>query len=122
MEVCQWRNSPGHSTCSEGFSLQGCDPSTFPQHPRPPSPVLNSRSRAGFHFTSLCLCQQSAKPEVEPTEESREQLPILADMVLYYCRFATRPVLLQLYQTEVRRAGPFHPTLHMGFVRTSVSA
>lgn len=22
-------------------------------------------------------------------------------MILYYCRFATRPVLLQLYQTEV---------------------
>ncbi|XP_053903456.1 phosphoinositide 3-kinase regulatory subunit 5 [Malaclemys terrapin pileata] len=51
------------------------------------------------------LCQQSAKPEVEPTEESREQLPILADMVLYYCRFATRPVLLQLYQTELTFIG-----------------
>lgn len=24
-------------------------------------------------------------------------------MILYYCRFATRPVLLQLYQTEVGR-------------------
>lgn len=44
---------------------------------------------------------QSAKLEAEPQEESREQLPILADMILYYCRFATRPVLLQLYQTEV---------------------
>ncbi|XP_074870527.1 phosphoinositide 3-kinase regulatory subunit 5 isoform X2 [Carettochelys insculpta] len=47
------------------------------------------------------LCQQSAKPEVEHLEDSGEQLPILADMVLYYCRFATRPVLLQLYQTEL---------------------
>uniref|UniRef100_A0A8C8RRB7 Phosphoinositide 3-kinase regulatory subunit 5 n=1 Tax=Pelusios castaneus TaxID=367368 RepID=A0A8C8RRB7_9SAUR len=51
------------------------------------------------------LCQQSAKPEVEPLEDSREQLPILADMMLYYCRFATRPVLLQLYQTELTFIG-----------------
>lgn len=46
---------------------------------------------------------QSAKPEAEPQGDSREQLPILADMILYYCRFATRPVLLQLYQTEVSK-------------------
>ncbi|XP_067403865.1 phosphoinositide 3-kinase regulatory subunit 5 isoform X2 [Emydura macquarii macquarii] len=51
------------------------------------------------------LCQQSAKHEVEPPEDSREQLPILADMMLYYCRFATRPVLLQLYQTELTFIG-----------------
>ncbi|NXG32448.1 PIRK5 kinase, partial [Dromaius novaehollandiae] len=50
------------------------------------------------------LCQ-SAKPEAEPQEDSREQLPILADMILYYCRFATRPVLLQLYQTELTFMG-----------------
>ncbi|XP_014742341.1 PREDICTED: phosphoinositide 3-kinase regulatory subunit 5 isoform X1 [Sturnus vulgaris] len=50
------------------------------------------------------LCQ-SAKPEVEPQEDSQEQLPILADMILYYCRFATRPVLLQLYQTELTFIG-----------------
>ncbi|XP_062447746.1 phosphoinositide 3-kinase regulatory subunit 5 [Rhea pennata] len=50
------------------------------------------------------LCQ-SAKPEAEPQEDSREQLPILADMILYYCRFATRPVLLQLYQTELTFIG-----------------
>uniref|UniRef100_A0A8C3L8N7 Phosphoinositide 3-kinase regulatory subunit 5 n=1 Tax=Chrysolophus pictus TaxID=9089 RepID=A0A8C3L8N7_CHRPC len=50
------------------------------------------------------LCQ-SAKPEAEPQEDSREQLPILADMILYYCRFATRPVLLQLYQTELTFVG-----------------
>uniref|UniRef100_A0A8V5HF88 Phosphoinositide 3-kinase regulatory subunit 5 n=1 Tax=Melopsittacus undulatus TaxID=13146 RepID=A0A8V5HF88_MELUD len=52
------------------------------------------------------LCQvQSAKPEAEPQEDSQEQLPILADMILYYCRFATRPVLLQLYQTELTFIG-----------------
>ncbi|NXL64801.1 PIRK5 kinase, partial [Chordeiles acutipennis] len=50
------------------------------------------------------LCQ-SAKPESEPQENSQEQLPILADMILYYCRFATRPVLLQLYQTELTFTG-----------------
>ncbi|XP_071672589.1 phosphoinositide 3-kinase regulatory subunit 5 isoform X3 [Patagioenas fasciata] len=50
------------------------------------------------------LCQ-SAKPEAEPQEDSPEQLPILADMILYYCRFATRPVLLQLYQTELTFIG-----------------
>uniref|UniRef100_U3K446 Phosphoinositide 3-kinase regulatory subunit 5 n=1 Tax=Ficedula albicollis TaxID=59894 RepID=U3K446_FICAL len=50
----------------------------------------------------LCQC---AKPEAEPQEDSQEQLPILADMILYYCRFATRPVLLQLYQTELTFIG-----------------
>ncbi|NXY25481.1 PIRK5 kinase, partial [Atrichornis clamosus] len=50
----------------------------------------------------LCQC---AKPEAEPPEDSQEQLPILADMILYYCRFATRPVLLQLYQTELTFIG-----------------
>ncbi|NWV00613.1 PIRK5 kinase, partial [Upupa epops] len=50
------------------------------------------------------LCQ-SAKPEAEPHEDSQEQLPILADMILYYCRFATRPILLQLYQTELTFIG-----------------
>ncbi|XP_066470100.1 phosphoinositide 3-kinase regulatory subunit 5 [Tiliqua scincoides] len=46
------------------------------------------------------LCQQSVKPESESLEDT-EQLPILADMILYYCRFATRPVLLQVYQIEL---------------------
>uniref|UniRef100_A0A8C3MVT2 Phosphoinositide 3-kinase regulatory subunit 5 n=1 Tax=Geospiza parvula TaxID=87175 RepID=A0A8C3MVT2_GEOPR len=50
----------------------------------------------------LCQC---AKPEAEPQEEAQEQLPILADMILYYCRFASRPVLLQLYQTELTFIG-----------------
>ena len=31
-----------------------------------------------------------------------DRLPILADLVLYYCRHATRPALMQLYQAEVR--------------------
>ncbi|XP_061472489.1 phosphoinositide 3-kinase regulatory subunit 5 [Rhineura floridana] len=53
-----------------------------------------------MNLSTNVLCQQSAKPESEPLEETAEQLPILADMILYYCRFATRPVLLQVYQTE----------------------
>ncbi|NXQ72354.1 PIRK5 kinase, partial [Quiscalus mexicanus] len=50
----------------------------------------------------LCQC---AKAEAEPQEDAQEQLPILADMILYYCRFASRPVLLQLYQTELTFIG-----------------
>lgn len=46
--------------------------------------------------------QQSLKAEPQALEEPPAQLPILADMLLYYCRFAARPVLLQVYQTEVR--------------------
>lgn len=48
------------------------------------------------------LPQQSLKADSRPLESSATQLPILADMLLYYCRFAARPVLLQVYQTEVR--------------------
>ncbi|XP_064423693.1 phosphoinositide 3-kinase regulatory subunit 5 [Latimeria chalumnae] len=47
------------------------------------------------------ICEQSVKTESEAAEGSKERLPILADMVLYYCRFASHPVLLQLYQAEL---------------------
>lgn len=30
-----------------------------------------------------------------------ERLPLLTDLVLYYCRYADQPVLVQLYQAEV---------------------
>lgn len=56
------------------------------------------------HFSPHFAPPQCAKPEAEPQEDAQEQLPILADMILYYCRFATRPVLLQLYHTEVGTA------------------
>lgn len=55
-------------------------------------------------------CQQSLKSDSRPLEGSLTQLPILADMLLYYCRFAARPVLLQVYQTEVRPALPLRAT------------
>lgn len=47
--------------------------------------------------------QQTSKTESESYDDSYEQrLPILADLVLYYCRHAASPTLIQLYQAEVR--------------------
>ncbi|XP_007950419.1 phosphoinositide 3-kinase regulatory subunit 5 [Orycteropus afer afer] len=54
-----------------------------------------------MHLPPEVLCQQSLKPESRLLVGSPAQLPILADMLLYYCRFAARPVLLQVYQTEL---------------------
>ncbi|XP_058022160.1 phosphoinositide 3-kinase regulatory subunit 5 isoform X1 [Ahaetulla prasina] len=51
------------------------------------------------------LCQQSIKPEGESSEETVTKLPILADMILYYCRFATHSILLQVYQAELTFIG-----------------
>ncbi|XP_039703272.1 phosphoinositide 3-kinase regulatory subunit 5 isoform X2 [Pteropus medius] len=53
-----------------------------------------------MHLPPEVLCQ-SLKADSRPLEGSLTQLPILADMLLYYCRFAARPVLLQVYQTEL---------------------
>lgn len=47
--------------------------------------------------------QQTSKTESESYDNSYEQrLPILADLVLYYCRYASWPALIQLYQAEVK--------------------
>ncbi|MEE6506790.1 hypothetical protein FKM82_007857 [Ascaphus truei] len=54
-------------------------------------------------LSTAVLCQTSPKPENESAEASK--MPILADMVLYYCRFATRSMLLQLYQAEITFEG-----------------
>ncbi|XP_017386941.1 phosphoinositide 3-kinase regulatory subunit 5 isoform X1 [Cebus imitator] len=54
-----------------------------------------------MHLPPEVLCQQPLKAEAQTLEGSPAQLPILADMLLYYCRFAARPVLLQVYQTEL---------------------
>uniref|UniRef100_A0A8C7UV36 Phosphoinositide 3-kinase regulatory subunit 5 n=1 Tax=Oncorhynchus mykiss TaxID=8022 RepID=A0A8C7UV36_ONCMY len=52
------------------------------------------------------VCQQTSKMESELYDSSYEdRLPILADLVLYYCRHATRPALMQLYQAEMTLAG-----------------
>ncbi|KAM6972833.1 phosphoinositide 3-kinase regulatory subunit 5 [Aplochiton taeniatus] len=52
------------------------------------------------------VCQQTSKTESESHDNSvEERLPILADLVLYYCRQASRPTLVQLYQAELTLAG-----------------
>ncbi|XP_028300274.1 phosphoinositide 3-kinase regulatory subunit 5 isoform X2 [Gouania willdenowi] len=59
------------------------------------------------------VCQQTSKTESESYDSSYEQrLPILADLILYYCRYAVRPALIQLYQAEL--------TLACGEKRTEV--
>uniref|UniRef100_A0A8C5R5J5 Phosphoinositide 3-kinase regulatory subunit 5 n=1 Tax=Leptobrachium leishanense TaxID=445787 RepID=A0A8C5R5J5_9ANUR len=44
------------------------------------------------------ICQHTSKAE---NNQEVPQMPILTDMLLYYCRFATRSLLLQLYQAEI---------------------
>ncbi|XP_028912839.1 phosphoinositide 3-kinase regulatory subunit 5 isoform X3 [Ornithorhynchus anatinus] len=64
-----------------------------------------------LHLPVDVLCQQPRPPEVPERApggapgRAAGRLPILADVLLYYCRFATRPVLLQLYQTELTFLG-----------------
>lgn len=48
--------------------------------------------------------------EVSESSGSMEHLPLLADLVLYYCRHADQPVLVQLYQAEV--SGSTHTVSH----------
>ncbi|XP_068583414.1 phosphoinositide 3-kinase regulatory subunit 5 isoform X2 [Cebidichthys violaceus] len=67
------------------------------------------------------ICQQTSKTESESYDGSYEQhLPILADLVLYYCRYAARPALIQLYQAELtlacgeRRTEVFVHSLELG--------
>lgn len=52
----------------------------------------------------MFVVQQTACKEdgVSESSGSSERLPLLADLVLYYCRHADQPVLVQLYQAEVR--------------------
>uniref|UniRef100_A0AAR2LS14 Phosphoinositide 3-kinase regulatory subunit 5 n=1 Tax=Pygocentrus nattereri TaxID=42514 RepID=A0AAR2LS14_PYGNA len=67
-----------------------------------------------YERNTLCLldlplhvvCKQTSKPEPDLLQDSVEEgLPILADLLLYYCRNATRPALVQLYQAELTLAG-----------------
>ncbi|XP_016430375.1 phosphoinositide 3-kinase regulatory subunit 5-like [Sinocyclocheilus rhinocerous] len=47
------------------------------------------------------VCQQTSKIDSDLSEGAGEgRLPIFADLVLYYCRHAARPALIQLYQAE----------------------
>ncbi|XP_041832638.1 phosphoinositide 3-kinase regulatory subunit 5-like [Melanotaenia boesemani] len=57
-------------------------------------------------LSSDVLCQAASKDEdVSATSGSTEQLPLLAELVLYYCRNADQPVLVQLYQAELTLSG-----------------
>ncbi|XP_040293427.1 phosphoinositide 3-kinase regulatory subunit 5 isoform X2 [Bufo bufo] len=57
------------------------------------------RNILGLMDLSTSVLSQSSTPENGPAET--QKLPILSDMVLYYCRFANRSLLLQLYQAEI---------------------
>ncbi|XP_051940037.1 phosphoinositide 3-kinase regulatory subunit 5 [Hippocampus zosterae] len=72
-------------------------------------------------FPTNIICQQTSKTESESYDSSYEQrLPILADLILYYCRYAARPALIQLYQAELtlasgeRRREVFVHSLELG--------
>uniref|UniRef100_A0A8C3A148 Phosphoinositide 3-kinase regulatory subunit 5 n=1 Tax=Cyclopterus lumpus TaxID=8103 RepID=A0A8C3A148_CYCLU len=55
-------------------------------------------------LSSDVLCQTACK-DADESVSSVETLPLLADLVLYYCRHADQPVLVQLYQVELTLAG-----------------
>uniref|UniRef100_A0A8D2MMG7 Phosphoinositide 3-kinase regulatory subunit 5 n=1 Tax=Zonotrichia albicollis TaxID=44394 RepID=A0A8D2MMG7_ZONAL len=71
---------------------------------RPPRVSLFASPKESISELTV-VSRKSLKSFAEPQEDAQEQLPILADMILYYCRFASRPVLLQLYQTELTFIG-----------------
>eukprot|EP00064_Thunnus_orientalis_P003446 superscaffoldBa00000280_g3455 len=54
-------------------------------------------------LSSDVLCQ-AKESDVSVSSGSMDRLPLLADLVLYYCRNADQPVLVQLYQAEVLQA------------------
>ncbi|XP_057673322.1 phosphoinositide 3-kinase regulatory subunit 5-like [Corythoichthys intestinalis] len=57
-------------------------------------------------LSSDVLCQPACN-EDSISENNRlvEHLPLMADLVLYYCRHAAQPVLVQLYRAELSLAG-----------------
>ncbi|KAM5273931.1 phosphoinositide 3-kinase regulatory subunit 5 isoform 2-T2 [Ctenodactylus gundi] len=109
------------SACSAPQSKTPPLPTDSPRHPGPVEPGVApwedstndishylgmldpwyERNVLGLmHLPPEVLCQ-TLKADSRPLEGSPAQLPILADMLLYYCRFAARPVLLQVYQAEL---------------------
>ncbi|XP_056262112.1 phosphoinositide 3-kinase regulatory subunit 5-like isoform X2 [Pseudoliparis swirei] len=56
-------------------------------------------------LSSDVLCQTACKDADKESASGVETLPLLADLVLYYCRHADQPVLVQLYQAELTLAG-----------------
>nr|XP_045745829.1 phosphoinositide 3-kinase regulatory subunit 5 isoform X2 [Mirounga angustirostris] len=105
----------GSSACPPAASQTPPPPPDSPRHPSPAElestndishylgmldPWYERNVLGLMHLPPEVLCQ-SLKAEPRPLDGSSAQLPILADMLLYYCRFAARPVLLQVYQTEL---------------------
>lgn len=45
----------------------------------------------------------------DDTSLDNKMLPLLTDMVLYYCRHAEQSILLQLYQAKVMETQISHP-------------
>lgn len=57
------------------------------------------------------VLQPAWKEESIPENNGRKvELPLMADLILYYCRHADQPVLVQLYRAEVRRKGHTYRT------------
>uniref|UniRef100_A0A672JVA3 Phosphoinositide 3-kinase regulatory subunit 5 n=1 Tax=Sinocyclocheilus grahami TaxID=75366 RepID=A0A672JVA3_SINGR len=64
-------------------------------------PWYERNTRSLLELPVNVLCQQTSKIESDLSEGAgEERLPIFADLVLYYCRHAARPALIQLYQAE----------------------
>ncbi|XP_062852618.1 phosphoinositide 3-kinase regulatory subunit 5 [Trichomycterus rosablanca] len=52
------------------------------------------------------LCETTSRSDLDVVDNQVEgKLPIMADLLLYYCRNASRPILIQLYQAELTLAG-----------------
>uniref|UniRef100_A0A3Q4AZ82 Phosphoinositide 3-kinase regulatory subunit 5 n=1 Tax=Mola mola TaxID=94237 RepID=A0A3Q4AZ82_MOLML len=56
-------------------------------------------------LTPHVLCQVCSILRDDAGSGSADRMPLLTDMVLYYCRYADQPVLMQLYQAELTLAG-----------------
>ncbi|XP_077356834.1 phosphoinositide 3-kinase regulatory subunit 5-like isoform X2 [Festucalex cinctus] len=57
-------------------------------------------------LSSDVLCQPAWKEDSVSENKGRKgHLPLMADLVLYYCRHANQPVLVQLYRAELTLAG-----------------
>lgn len=52
---------------------------------------------------------QAVSKGEDDTSLENKKLPLLTDMVLYYCRHAEQSILLQLYQAKVKEAQISHP-------------
>ncbi|KAM8843998.1 phosphoinositide 3-kinase regulatory subunit 5-like isoform 2-T3 [Spinachia spinachia] len=70
---------------------------------------LSSNVLAQVHFVykspRVFSMSQTACKDGDESVNSEQRLPLLADMVLYYCRHGDQPVLVQLYQAELTLAG-----------------